>query len=92
MQTDPGSIYHSGEWTGGGSYSIVVNGPRAWKTYPHLFSFIIGTYQAMILRGIILFEFLFYHCLDMGRGSVLNDRGKCTPPPRISKVMFFLNK
>ena len=54
----PGSIYHSGKWTGGGPYSIVVNGPRAWETCPHLFSFIIGTYEAVILRGIILFEFL----------------------------------
>ena len=43
----------------GASYSIVVNGPRAWKTYLHLFSFIIDSHKAMILRGVILFEFLF---------------------------------
>ena len=45
------------EWT------TVVNGPGGpyskVENVPYLFSFIIGTYQATILKGIILFEFLF---------------------------------
>ena len=66
-----GSIFNRGKWTGD-PYSIVVNGPGGsifnrgkWSpgvdNDPHLFSFIIGTYQAMILTGIILFVFPFQH-------------------------------